>query len=140
MKEILFRAKVYGGQWAYGEPHLRCEHPHIHTCAGRHFIDPKTVGQYIGINDSKGRAIYEGDVLEYYNEITKKSHISGHVVYNDHAAAFNVVNPKNGQYLYIKPTEDGIDKTLTIIGNVYDNPEYLPKIEDRYEPTNQSQR
>lgn len=127
MREIKFRAKPLNGPWAYGEPHIKnCRHPHIHTAASATiYIDPKTVGQFIGIKDSKGREIYEGDILEYYNKITKKSHLSGHVIYNEHAAAFNVVNPENGHYLYIKPTDDGIDETLTIIGNIHDNPELL---------------
>jgi hypothetical protein len=47
------------------------------------------------------------------------------VIYNEHAAAYNVFNPENGHYLYIKPTDDGIDETLTIIGNIHDNPELL---------------
>lgn len=88
-------------------------------------VNPNSIGQFIGIKDSKGGEIYEGDILEYYNNITQKSHLSGCVIYNEHAAAFNVVNPENGHYLYIKPTDDGIDKTLTIIGNIYDNPEMM---------------
>ena len=88
-------------------------------------VAKSSIGQFIGIKDSKGMEIYEGDILEYYNKITKKSHLSGIVIYNEHAAAFNVVNPENGYYLYIKPTDDGIDETLTIIGNIHDNPEMM---------------
>lgn len=143
MREIKFRGKTLNGDWVEGAYFvMRHDDERKHT---HHFIIPDgtpipkdkpigdiqvevrdfTIGQFIGIKDSKGREIYEGDILEYYNEITQKSHLSGLVIYNEHAAAFNVVNPENGHYLYIKPTDDGIDKTLTIIGNIHDNPELM---------------
>lgn len=131
MREIKFRAKnVMNGEWVCGDlVHYNHSHTHISIaekeCKEQYFVHPETVGQFIGIKDSKGREIYEGDILEYYNEITQKSHLSGLVIYNEHAAAFNVVNPENGHYLYIKPTDDGIDETLTIIGNIHDNPELM---------------
>jgi uncharacterized phage protein (TIGR01671 family) len=130
-REIKFRGKKFcQDKWIYGSLITQgvrgADGNFIDTGRGERYpIQQDTIGQFIGIKDSKGREIYDGDILEYYNKITKKSHLSGLVIYNEHAAAFNVVNPKNGLYLYIKPTDDGIDETLTIIGNIYDNPELL---------------
>ena len=130
-REIKFRAKnVMNGEWVCGDlVHYNHSHTHISIaekeCKEQYFVHPETVCQFIGIKDNRGREIYEGDILEYYNDITKKSHVSGHVVYDEYKAAFNIVNPEDGRHLYIMPTDDGIEPHLNIIGNIHDNPELL---------------
>ena len=131
-REIKFRGRN-GNMWVYGNLHVR-KHDEYGDSAfiigstekpATVQVDVRTVGQFTGIKDCKGREIYEGDILEYYNDITKKSHVSGHVVYDEYKAAFNIVNPKDGSHLYIMPTDDGIDPHLTVIGNIHSNPELL---------------
>jgi uncharacterized phage protein (TIGR01671 family) len=80
--------------------------------------------QYIGVKDSSGKKIYEGDILE--GDIPTSAVMFGeydnHRQYADHAA---------GVGFYIE-NRDGIDKInrnmidvyhLKVIGNIYQNPE-----------------
>ena len=92
-------------------------------------VDPNTIGQYTGLEDKNGKEIYEGDIVrtadgnvvatikigECYPEPVKKfcefHGIKNHKVYCLHAY------DKVGEYLI----ED--NKSLEIIGNIYDNPD-----------------
>ena len=127
MRTIKFRGKsrhedvwYYGGIFQTGadcfvvkrgnwEPYLICN------------IDPNTVGQFTGLCDKKGNAIYEGDILrisDFANvECVFRHGAFGYIYCKDfHSFAGNTnytFNPKN------------TDKDFEIIGNIYDNPELL---------------
>lgn len=69
MRKIQFRGKDKDGQWRYGRL--------MYFLVGRIVVDkiqsdevllwqvdPETVGEFTGVMDSNGRAIYEGDILQ----------------------------------------------------------------------------
>lgn len=78
-------------------------------------VDPKTVGQFTGLNDKNGKKIFEGDILQF---LAYGTVYTGKVEFLN--GAFWVkcrFHDRIGAIVYeFKPE---------IIGNIYDNPELL---------------
>ena len=151
MREILFRGKrVDDGTWAYGyygvfkdhhdiyvpftEEEEKENEGHIFSAIGGlwHHVNAETVGQFTGYFDKNGIKIFEGDVFQLEDDII------GVVDYN-HGCFFLTEYGFRGAF-----TEGGYDEygggwgvidhepmhfwfinKLEIIGNIYDNPEFL---------------
>lgn len=147
MREIKFRAKVIAkdprqkfilinkpvkeGEWVYGEIHLKSSTlPHIHVGPEyRYPIDVETVGQYTGLKDYYGKEIYEGDVIRSMIDGARPVY---HVVFwDDRSASFRARLVKQGKpFDCCGIFQDWIDKfNKEIIGNVYDNKEFLEEME-----------
>ena len=125
MRDIEFRAKSkYTNEWVFGSLLVglnnetsiahspRCEKHHGYTQLQTEPIDPDTVGQYTGINDPKGKRIFEGDIYKSKGDI-------GCIIFED-------------QSFFTKDWEDWrvhlmymVDKDFEIIGDIHDNPEFL---------------
>lgn len=137
MREILFRGKrLDDGEWIEGaymmlevddglEEHRiatsclrgKADEP-LMVCAG--VVDPETIGQYTGLDDKNGIAIFEGDIVKIKeNRITDTA-----VIAFDHGAFY--VNPTDGK-IHKAPLWDYWynDWDIEIIGNIYDNPEII---------------
>lgn len=126
MREIKFRGKdLKTGEWVYGDLHLLCDAPHIHTApsqfpyAGkRSFIDKDTIGQFTGLLDINGREIYEGDVVRVRvtNDRFKRNprFEIGSVKYDDYYGRWD--NGFHGRFF---------SNRMEVIGNIHDNPELL---------------
>ncbi len=115
-REILFRGKDSAG-WAYGDlihlngsvlikPYLDMAFP----------VQPETVGQYTGLKDRNGNRIFEGDILK--------------AVRSDRERIFHV--EYTGTEFYVPEfhwnlSDVDFDYQLEVIGNIYDNPELIPK-------------
>lgn len=77
---------------------------------------------YTGLKDKNGKEIYEGDVLQFYNDvdyIIKPGYAK--VVFED--GAFCCKHFKYGTEYLAKMDMDDMD--ITVVGNIYQNPELL---------------
>ena len=119
MREILFRGKrTDNGTWAYG--YLFCIWERTYLCWGTtndvpnmKEILPETVGQYTGLTDRNGRKIFEGDIIEYDEEI-------GKIKYSDYDAAFDIIfDTWNTNFSVTN------ERHVEVIGNIHDDPELM---------------
>lgn len=121
MRTIRFRAKRFKyGSWYYGSL-LTCEDGTAaimtaqHTWMSTHVaVDPKTAGQFTGLNDKRNKPIYEGDIVRH----------------DENGKCYAIVY--DAPMFCFAPNEDGFaflnhPEQLEVVGNVYDNPELYNK-------------
>lgn len=94
-----------------------------------HEVNPASVGQYVGTKDKTGKRVYEGDIVDAWSAGSHTTHglikwgIDGFFI--SRCGKYGPLAPwKLGPSSI--PSEDLKDCSLTVIGNVIDNPELLP--------------
>lgn len=148
MQEIEFRGKsLLDGKWYYGfyynmDDSRIGERRHIirweNNGPGRQNIeepiDPKTLGQYIGIKDIHGKKVYKGDIVKVKEtiyvdcsreEIEEIKEYTGEVVWHLNGWFIAIKKEKGILYnsLWLWNIEGNNDGTMEILGNRWDNPE-----------------
>lgn len=149
-REIKFRGRDIHGVWHYGylfqgetedngkysvilkQKRYQCDDNLTEDCPFAFYkdeifvVDPKTVGQFTGLYDKKGKEIYEGDILfcvgkrydnkgeKYYREVKFKDGFFGMMV-----KEYNILSLLQLHFDYDKKI------LCEVIGNIYDNPELL---------------
>ena len=134
MREILFKAKrLDNGKWIEGS--LSIQNGEILNDGTRTFeyrimgmrgeldyVDPKTVCQYTGLKDMNGKKIFEGDIIKIPDDYNEFGHNAGEIYEIYFCYGGFRLKPKyskaRGYWL-----ED--DRTVEVIGNIFDNPELL---------------
>ena len=143
-RRIIFRGKdLNTNEWVFGDLHLLCDKPHIHTeqspfpyAGKRSFVDTDTIGQFTGLNDKNGKDIYEGDILRKpaKNQWEEENFVGYEVFWHDNDCADNHIGWQMNRHHYngcLCGTTDFVRflpkycGQMEIIGNIHDNPELL---------------
>lgn len=138
MRTIKFRGKdIETGEWVYGDLHVLCDRPHIHTeqtaypyAGKRSFVALETIGQYTGLTDKNGREIYEGDIVSHpwkdpiFGDLVETGQfVHSTICFNN--GAFVVNYRLQGEYIYL---QDFVRlKCLEVVGNIHDDKKLLEK-------------
>ena len=130
MREILFRGKrIDNGEWVKG--YLICpEFDKSRAYIGYLFPDDdhdidvaevasSTVGRFTGLTDRNGVKIFEGDIVNFYNDDGEYSPYE--VRWRN--SGFSVL--MNGKPNLFDELDDFFRSRCEVIGNVFDNPELL---------------
>ena len=157
MREIIFRGKrVDNGEWAYGDLAFKKDGtPCIRfwTKLGiftARAVIPETVGQYTGLTDKNGKKIFEGDIVEFDDEVWESYYTScgdeydswevkncGVVGFDEDRSCFDFINYKFNENSVEADLHENHDiefaefiSELVVIGNIHDTPELLEKEAD----------
>ncbi len=147
MREILFRGKrIDNGEWITGgifqqkADDVKDEVVYIIDNSSNdvdwaHRVIPETVGQFTGVTDKNGNRVFEGSIFQYEPHFKVEKAYIGIVKYRN---TYDLRRACNDCGFVIEwqdesimtPREDllywcGDGKSASVIGNVYDNPEWL---------------
>lgn len=133
MREILFRGKRKdNGEWVEGDlVHSKTTSRgvivEIYTLEFMYEVNPETLGQFTGLLDKNGKRIFCWDIIRAHSNSTEKSRIykvqfSGGRLWfgfgeNTHGYTFSLDE--------LLEKEVGDELEFEVIGNIYDNPEFL---------------
>lgn len=128
MREIKFRGKrLDNGEWIEGYLLRMLDHWFIFPNPApegidKYAVDPATVGQYTGLHDRKGIAIYEGDVIR--SPLSEDKTRPHRIFYHTGNAAFMGALVDRKELCYLRLDQDWIYKFgKEVIDNIHDNPE-----------------
>ncbi len=115
MREIKFRAwNKKLGKWTNDFSWLDEHNPPIGTLSP--YGDDVELMQFAGLKDKNGKEIYEGDIVQQYGRYGKR-----YKVYWRQERA--------GWYPFVHDRKDS--KVYEIIGNIYENPEFIERSKEK---------
>lgn len=121
--------EVYAMDWEGGSHKIVTAHLYADGKSKKVYPDEKMGDQiefmqYTGLKDSKGREIFEGDLVQYHVYTVGKT-FTGEVVWDDRWANFMLRSHEWEEADWVKITN------VEVIGNRYENPELLREIKKR---------
>ena len=90
-------------------------------------IDPKTLCQYICMNDNNGKKIWENDIVSIntYDYMEPQEDFFGQVVYSEGWACWCIQPPDEDKAIPLCECEGSYQTDRFVEGNVFDNPELM---------------
>ena len=138
-REIKFRGeKIYSGHWVEGYVYHDQKFRDGVSCCDVFFIRDEcdedfevkelTIGQFTGLEDIKGKEIYEGDVVEIetYSYEEPENSYKGivHIGVYGFAVLGEDAMGTEGYYNLLE-IEGSYTTKIEVVGNIYENPELL---------------
>ena len=142
MREVLFRGKqIDNGDWIEGY-YLKADWngKEIHAIIPQNTvlysgntidsiieIDPKTLCQYTGMNDKKGKWIWENDIVSIntYDYMEPQEDFFGQVIYAEGCGCWCIQQPKDEKPIPLCECEGSYQTDIFVYGNAFDNPELM---------------
>ena len=141
MREILFRGKrTDNGEWVHGNLVRGCDEKYAYIvefgnkemCRNYVNINPDTIGQYTGLTDKNGKRIFEGDMINPFDDEIDKMVVEFRFgqfllcLYGERGYMAEYGWEEEGNYgcFEAEPLSTYGDD-IEVIGNIHDNPELL---------------
>lgn len=139
MREIIFRGKrIDNGEWVYGSLFVGFKKCYIcpeaiamynfdgALCLGGFIeVDPSTVGQYIGQEDTNGEMIFDGDVCRFREWSNGEMCWVGKVHWEHQQFMISGGPNKECETMFELCMSRFIPENIEVIGNIHDNPELI---------------
>ena len=128
MREILFRGKrIDNGELVEGYYVETLRYNNLHWIwDGKEYIavDSATICQYTGLKDKNGQRIFEGDVIEWFEQGESEHPDFGYIEYDEQSFAWRVCWQR-----YDPDFMEGMQQEyISVVGNIHDNPELLESL------------
>jgi len=111
----------YVSQGQYGELHVIEFHSSVYSDAR---CPDLILMQYVGLKDVNNKKMFEGDVVDIFDGTTRPEPIRGVIEWNERVTGFEAECPGKGYGLYLHAKGLGMppDRTIRVVGNIYNDP------------------
>src|SRR3990167_10190658 len=136
MREIKFRALRKSGEYMDYDPHVGCAGSEDYEVNDAFDDKDQIFMQFTGLHDKNGKAIYEGDVVEWDSLLmdcitTEKRRVEIKYVANYHE--YLTDDPSRGVSAIFTFPRTSNAQTIEVVGNIYENPNLITGKKDLYE-------